>query len=568
MTARQQTRQSTATNRSLNIAYRGLLQRKCSCGGTAGPNGECEACRKRRLSLQRRTSDANREATGHSSVPPIVDDVLRSPGRSLDATTRRWMESRFGHDFSSVQVHNDSRASESARAVNALAYTVGDNIVLREGQYRPDTRDGRMLLAHELTHTIQQSNNPFRNGISRSEITVEPARSPMEEAAERNARQIMGPGLSLPSAGTAGHSLMRQAAPVAYGPPCSHGAQNPCRFARCDANQITTIGGDLTLAISYVNAAVAALNAAPIASDTATALDWFFNSHDKATAKEVQRRLGCIKTSLADTQANNRFGCDLDNTDDLAYVCVGATPICVDKLVDVCVTKQHFKEDPRVRAETLIHECAHRVGMSLGKKRKSVPDIYRFTAHFRNLSTDVALQNSDSFAMFAGAITEGIRLTAFPAFAASFGTVFAGTGPRTWQGRLYVGAEFQHPVLRIFNPTIGIGFSLIGNPDPGAGTSLPPGPTLLMSLVAGVRLADPRPGGAGGPYLSLFGGPALAVGTTKSGLGAEAGVGLGYRWRWLDVSVGAGLVHDPTREAGRQNLIPITGQLTVTPGHF
>jgi hypothetical protein len=476
------------------------------------------------------------------------------------------MESRFGHDFSSVQVHNDSRASESARAVDALAYTVGPNIVFREGQYRPDTPVGQLLLAHELTHTIQQSAAPFRHHFARSEVMIEPVGSPAENAAETSARQVMGSGLSFSSPGTANLSIMRQAAPPAYGPACSKGPQNPCQLARCDANQNTTIAGDLTLAISYVDAAVSALNKSPIESDTVTALDWYFNSHDKGTAGEVQRRLGCIRGSLADTQANNRYGCHPEY-DAWAYTCPGATPICVDAMSDVCVTKQHFKQNSRIRAETLVHECAHRVGMSLGKKRGSVPDIYEFSARFSNLSTDVALQNSDSFALFAGAITDGIKLSVVKVFGASGGTVLAGAGTRTWQGRLYFGAEFQHPVLRIFNPTLGIGLSFIGNPDPGVAGSLPPGPTFLASLVAGVRLADPRPGGAGGPYLSLFGGPALAVGATgKSGVGAEAGVGVGYRWRWLDLSVGAGLVHDPTRDPGRQNLIPITGQLTFIVG--
>ncbi len=568
MTVRQQVQRSVATNRSFNLARPGLLQRKCSCGGTSGPSGECEECRKNRLSLQRRTTDASRGSAVDSSAPPIVDKVLSSPGQPLDSVTRAFMEPRFGHNFSNIRVHTDAMASESARAVDALAYTVGRNIVFQESHFRPQTTDGRVLLAHELTHAVQQSATQFHDANDRSKITVEPAGSPFENAAEKRAHEVVTRGVSAPSGGTANHSLMRQAAPAAFGKPCSGKANDPCQLSRCDANQNSTVTGDLARAIGYVDAAVSALNLSPLASDTTTALDWFFNNHDKATASEVLRRLGCIRISLADTQANNRYGCDLDYGGNvLAYVCVGNTPICVDKQTNVCLTKKNFKENPRTRAETAIHECAHRVGMSLGEPN-SVPDIYRFKPRFLNLSTNDALRNSDSFALFAGAISEGIRLTVLPVFGASSGTVFTGGGPRTWQGRLYLGTEFQHPVLRIFNPTIGIGLSFIGNPDPGVAGRLPPGPTFLSSLVGGVRLADPRPGGAGGPYLSLFGGPALAVNIGKSGLGAEAGVGLGYRWRYLDVSVGAGLVHDPTREPGRQNLVPITAQFTFTPSTF
>jgi len=131
----------------------GLLQRKYACGGTPGVDGECAECRRERLVLQRRTTSQVEPAT----IPSIVHEVLSSPGQSLDANTRGFMESRFGHDFSKVRVHTDAKAAESAREVNALAYTVGRSIVFRTGKYLPETLAGKQLLAHELTHTIQQS---------------------------------------------------------------------------------------------------------------------------------------------------------------------------------------------------------------------------------------------------------------------------------------------------------------------------------------------------------------------------------------------------------------------------
>ena len=91
-----------------------------------------------------------------SEIPPIVHKVINSPGQPLNTETRTFMESRFGHDFSQVRVHNDVKAAESARAVNALAYTVGQNIVFGTGKYSTKSKDGQQLLAHELTHTIQQ----------------------------------------------------------------------------------------------------------------------------------------------------------------------------------------------------------------------------------------------------------------------------------------------------------------------------------------------------------------------------------------------------------------------------
>ncbi len=115
----------------------GVLQRKC---------------RKKKPLLQR-------EAAGPAAetVPPIVHEVLRSPGQPLDAETRAFMEPRFGHDFSRVRVHMDATAAESARAVNARAYTVGRNVVFGANQYAPGTHEGRRLITHELTHVVQQS---------------------------------------------------------------------------------------------------------------------------------------------------------------------------------------------------------------------------------------------------------------------------------------------------------------------------------------------------------------------------------------------------------------------------
>jgi outer membrane protein OmpA-like peptidoglycan-associated protein len=125
-----------------------VLQRKCA---------ECEE------------EDAVRRKTlgtpaGATAIPPIVHDVLRSPGEPLDAATRAFMELQFSHDFGRVRVHSDARASESARAVNALAYTVGSHIVLPGQNYAPHGIPGKKLLAHELTHVIQQGQSAELGG--------------------------------------------------------------------------------------------------------------------------------------------------------------------------------------------------------------------------------------------------------------------------------------------------------------------------------------------------------------------------------------------------------------------
>jgi Domain of unknown function (DUF4157) len=110
--------------------------------------------------LRRKPVRAASPASATAEAPPIVHEALRSPGRPLDAPGRSFMETRLGHDFSGVRVHADATAIASARTVNALAYTVGRDIVFGAGQYQPSTPSGRRLLAHELAHVAQDANSP------------------------------------------------------------------------------------------------------------------------------------------------------------------------------------------------------------------------------------------------------------------------------------------------------------------------------------------------------------------------------------------------------------------------
>lgn len=113
--------------------------------------------------LQRKEANSCENTSG---TPSIVHNVLRSSGQPLDSETRNFMESRFGHNFSKVRLHTDSNAAKSAQSINAHAYTAGKNIVFGSDRFKPDTKSGRRLLAHELTHVIQQdSSNTVQKGL-------------------------------------------------------------------------------------------------------------------------------------------------------------------------------------------------------------------------------------------------------------------------------------------------------------------------------------------------------------------------------------------------------------------
>lgn len=153
----------------------GILQRKLQVGAADDPmereadaiaervtggdrlQRKCDACKEEAEADKISRKAWGGETTAPVNAPPIVHEVLRQPGTPLDSATRSWFEPRFGRDFSSVRVHSGAAAAQSARSVNARAFTVGRNLVFAEGQFDPASDSGRKLLAHELVHTLQQS---------------------------------------------------------------------------------------------------------------------------------------------------------------------------------------------------------------------------------------------------------------------------------------------------------------------------------------------------------------------------------------------------------------------------
>jgi hypothetical protein len=169
--------QLTASTPTFTPVASGVLQRQCACGPHAVAGGKCTQCREQGQTLQHSSATE----AGSLTTPSIVDEVLRSPGQPLDGATRAFMEPRFGHDFSRVRVHTDAKAAESAFAVNALAYTVGQDVVLGMGQYAPHTALGEKLLAHELTHVVQQAGILTKPSVN---LAIGSVSSPLEREAQ------------------------------------------------------------------------------------------------------------------------------------------------------------------------------------------------------------------------------------------------------------------------------------------------------------------------------------------------------------------------------------------------
>lgn len=133
------------------------LQSKCGLGASTASGEPSKERVNRLVQLQQTPTPDN--ASPVAAAPPSVHDVLRSSGGPLEASALQFMEARFSRDFNRVRVHTDAAAASSARQINALAYTAGNNIVFGAGQYSPHTDKGKALLAHELTHVVQQTSH-------------------------------------------------------------------------------------------------------------------------------------------------------------------------------------------------------------------------------------------------------------------------------------------------------------------------------------------------------------------------------------------------------------------------
>ena len=111
--------------------------------------------------VQRQSERAEEEIPGRSNevASALSPQSVRGGGQPLPESTRAYFEPRFGHDFSRVRIHADERAAKTAQSINARAFTVGKDVSFGSGQYSPDTTEGKKLLAHELTHMVQQTGN-------------------------------------------------------------------------------------------------------------------------------------------------------------------------------------------------------------------------------------------------------------------------------------------------------------------------------------------------------------------------------------------------------------------------
>lgn len=142
-----------------------------------------------------------------------VHDVVNSGGRPIEPDVREDMEARLGHDFSDVRIHDDAAAADSAKAVNAHAYTVGSNVVFQRDVYDPGSQQGRTTLAHELTHVIQQRSGPVDGTSAPGGIKVSDPSDRFEREASANADRVMAGPAPVQALGVSAPAVQREEAP-------------------------------------------------------------------------------------------------------------------------------------------------------------------------------------------------------------------------------------------------------------------------------------------------------------------------------------------------------------------
>jgi hypothetical protein len=161
------------------------------------------------MHLQKTAGNATVTAALEEQEPSLVKDVVNSgAGAPLGGETRDFMESRLGADFGDVRIHSDSKASDSARSVQAHAYTVGNDVVFQSGKYEPESDSGKRMLAHELTHVVQQRSGPVDGTPAPGGIKVSHPSDAFEQAAESSADRVMAGAAPMPAT-TAPASVQR-----------------------------------------------------------------------------------------------------------------------------------------------------------------------------------------------------------------------------------------------------------------------------------------------------------------------------------------------------------------------
>jgi hypothetical protein len=336
----------------------------------------CQSCSEEEETTHdtRSRQEAGRAALDGTAAPAIVREAVRSPGRPLDPATRAFFEPRFGHDLSRVRIHSDARAAAAAQAVNARAYTVGTDVVFGAAQFAPHTTRGRTLLAHELTHVVQQRHGA---GVRRS------LRDPVQRKTA-NAVVQREPEVKVDPGATCNLAQHRKIEPAVY-----------------RANEW------LARAIPALQAFLSGARTKP-AQAAGAALSKHFHSTDAAVVGYVTDRLRTIQGDIFSRQ-NFRVNCPPASDAECgsrggSQELVAVVPEGNPNELNFCAP--FFERKLEDCASTIIHEFGH-THLGLTVRQNIVDRAYQGDAYYFYLTTGEALTNAESYAMLVREIATG-----------------------------------------------------------------------------------------------------------------------------------------------------------------
>lgn len=291
---------------------------------------------------------------------------IGNSGESLPAETRSFFEPRFGYDFSGVKIHTDHVAAKSAQSVNALAYTAGSNIVFNNGQYAPQTDSGKRLLAHELTHVVQQGGQVQKKSGDEESLSA----------------TLVSPSL-----------ILRNVPPPPPPPPTSD------TLSSCNATQTPVVNTAISNARTWINNVEPRLTAfnggtAPASDQTiiTNALNHNFHTTTAGDVATITANITTLRTALnsfLDIECVSSFWCDEDV---LAYV--RGRFAWVRKLGDVNLCPLFFTcSNGLKRDSTIVHEVSHQYPGTDDK-------AYEHEAGYATLSSTDAMDNAASYEVF------------------------------------------------------------------------------------------------------------------------------------------------------------------------
>lgn len=294
-----------------------------------------------------------------SSAPPMASDIglPLTGGTALPGDLRGDFEGRFGHDFSRVRIHTGAQAARAASELSARAFTIGTDVAFGTGEFQPDTTAGRRLLAHELTHVIQQSSGALR----------------------MNRLRVQREGTEVPPAG--------------------FGLDK--KFPRCTEETSREVQYEIEMARLHVNGAAAGLAeelakieapnpGAGIITKVGSALDRYFKTRKPAEIKFILARLRSIGKWL--DRGTSNWICMTQQQCD-GYCAGKGAAACANSTSPVSLCDEYFKiPSHTIRSMVLVHEAAHQAGL-LG-------DVYSHNKKFPDLSSQQAMGNADSYALF------------------------------------------------------------------------------------------------------------------------------------------------------------------------